>query len=243
MKNYILIFIALGIFAILNRSYAQNSLVISFDTITVKKYGLTFRNGAVFDFVYQFISPSDSAFPVKRIKEQLIQKFFQIDSIMSLEQAQKQYEDSMLANVEPEPISGVPYRFSEKVSAIKINHNKVLAFFSNENSFFGGAHGTPWISCSCYDLQSSNRIFFNDLFDNNAKIQILSLINEKLGANVLNKNCLGWIDNFVLLPKGIVFIFNQGAVDCNAAGTIKVLLPLSKIRHLLKPTALTYFEE
>lgn len=242
MKNCILIPIVLGILSIFNCSYAQNNPVISFDTITVKKYGLTFRNGAVFDFTYQFIFPSDSAFPVKRIKEQLIQEFFQTDSIMSLEQAQKQYEKSMLANV-PEPILGVSYRFLEKVSAIKINHNKVLAFISNENNFFGGAHGAPWVSCSCYDLQLGNRIFLNDLFNDNAKIQILPLINEKLGAKVLDKNRLEWIDNFILLPKGIVFIFNRGAVDCNAAGTIKVILPLSKIRHLLKPTALTYFME
>lgn len=92
MKNYILIFIALGIFAILNRSYAQNSPVISFDTITVKKYGQTFKNGVILDFVYQFVFPTNDTPAIKRIREQMIRSFFGVKSPMPLDQVQRHYE-------------------------------------------------------------------------------------------------------------------------------------------------------
>ena len=48
--------------------------------------------------------------------------------------------------------------------------------------------------------------------------------------------------NLALLPQGIMFIYDLYSIGCYTDGTQRVTLPLSKIRHLLKPRALTYFE-
>lgn len=75
MKNCVLILIALVILPILNRSYAQNNPVISFDTLIVEKYGLTFKNGVILDFSYQFVYPTNDVPEIKLIREQMIQSF------------------------------------------------------------------------------------------------------------------------------------------------------------------------
>lgn len=92
MKNYLLIFMALVIFPMLNYSYAQNSSVISFDTLTVEKYGQTFKNGVILDFACQFVYPTNDTPAIKRIREQMIQSFFNVESPMPLEQAQRYFE-------------------------------------------------------------------------------------------------------------------------------------------------------
>ena len=53
---------------------------------------------------------------------------------------------------------------------------------------------------------------------------------------------VGTIENFMMLPKGIQFVYNEYIAGPYGAGVIRVTVPLSKFRHLLKDSALTYFE-
>ena len=75
MKNHLLVITVLAIFPILNCSYAQSCDTISLDTLTVEKYGQTFKNGTAVDFVYQFVYPTNNTPAIRRIREQMIQSF------------------------------------------------------------------------------------------------------------------------------------------------------------------------
>lgn len=248
MKNYLLIFTVLAIFPMLNCSYAQNSPVISFDTLTVKKYGQVFKNGFILDCVYQFIYPTNDTPAIKRIREQMTQFFFNIESSMPLEQAQRHYEKKMFEDdkkvseydYQPYPYQDITY------SGIKISNNKVLSFFIQQHYESGGPHPFDYSRCQCYDLRTGNRITLQDLFyiietDDKWDNELLCLINAQLyteydfGAHFIPQS-------FALLPQGIMFIYDLYEIGSYANGVQRVTLPLSKIRHLLKPTALTYFE-
>ena len=249
MKNYLLIFMALVIFPMLNYSYAQNSSVISFDTLTVEKYGQTFKNGVILDFAYQFVYPTNDTPAIKRIREQMIQSFFNVESPMPLEQAQRYFEKKAFEN-EKEASEEFAHHASPfwntTYSGTKISNNKVLSFFIQQYYYGGGPHSFHYSQCQCYDLRTENRITLQDLFlvietDDPLDNELLCLINDQLytqynfGAHFIPHS-------FSLLPQGIMFIYDLYDIACYADGVQRVTLPLSKIRHLLKPTALTYFE-
>lgn len=246
MKNCILILIALSIFPMLNCSYAQNNPEISFDTLTVKKYGQTFKNGVILDFVYQFVYPTNDTPAIKRIKEQMIQSFFNTASPMSLEQAQRHYEKTVFHQeyATQLPDADIPHQYHNEYSGITINYDKVLVFYIQSYINWGGLHNVESCQYTCYDLQIGDEISLEDLFRGAGKDKILAMIEAELNEHYCPIQKVFVTDNFMLLPKGIMFVYNTcDEMGCRADGIIKVTLPLSKIRHLLKPTALTYFEE
>ena len=243
MKNLLLVIAVLATFPILNCSYAQSFDTISLDTLTVEKYGQTFKNGAVVDFVYQFIYPTNDTPAIRQIREQMIQSFFNVESPMPLEQAQKHYEKEEMTEAQ---YFGDSPCWNTAYSGVKISNNKVLSFFIQEYYYGGGPHSYEYSQCQCYELQTGNRITLQDLFyviqtDDPYDNELLCLINEQLypqynlGAHFISQN-------FALLPQGILFIYDLYDIGSYADGIQRVILPFSKIRHLLKPIALTYFE-
>lgn len=244
MKNCVLILIALVILPILNRSYAQNNPVISFDTLIVEKYGQTFKNGVILDFSYQFVYPTNDVPEIKRIREQMIQSFFGVESPMSLEQAQQHYEGTIFHQeyASQQPDAAISHQYYSEYSGITINYDKVLVFYTKSYVFWGGMHGLEPCQYTCYDLQTGCKITLQDLFSNANKDEILTMIkHELMGKYYQEKAYL--TENFLLLPKGIRFVYNPYQIASYGDGHIVVTLPLSKIRHLLKARALTYFEE
>jgi|GEM_PF-1008939 len=242
MKNLLMILGVLGIVLTINRAYSQNSSKISFDTVMVQKYGQTFSDGAILNFVYQFVYPTNDIPAIKRIKDQMIQDFFNVKYPMPLEQAQRHYEKEVF---ELDYHTESP-NWDMTYSGVKISHNKVLSFFIQQYYYGGGPHPYEYSQCQCYDLRTGNKITLQDLFhvietDDPLDNELLCLINDQLypqygyGADFIPRN-------LALLPQGIMFIYDLYSIGCYTDGTQRVTLPLSKIRHLLKPRALTYFE-
>ncbi|MDE5945573.1 MAG: RsiV family protein [Rikenella sp.] len=50
-------------------------------------------------------------------------------------------------------------------------------------------------------------------------------------------------ENFILLPKGILFVYKPYEIASYAMGTIGVPLSYEKIKHLLTPSAHAYFDK
>lgn len=243
MKNHLLVIAVLAIFPILNCSYAQSCDTISLDTLTVEKYGQTFKNGTAVDFVYQFVYPTNNTPAIRRIREQMIQSFFNIETSMPLEQAQRHYEKEEM--IETKYFGDSPC-WNTTYSGIKISNNKVLSFFIQEYYYGGGPHSYEYSQCQCYDLQTGNRITLQDLFyaiqtDYPNDNELLCLINDQLYPRY-NLETHFISHDFALLPQGVMFIYDLYDIGSYADGIQRVILPFSKIRHLLKPIALTYFE-
>lgn len=138
--------------------------------------------------------------------------------------------------------AGISHQYHNEYSGITINYDKVLVFYTQSYIFWGGAHGLEPSLYTCYDLQTGHKITLQDLFSNANKDKILTMIkHELIGKYYQEKTYL--TDNFLLLRKGIRFVYNPYQIASYGDGHIVITLPLSKIQHLLKPCALTYFEE
>lgn len=241
MKKYILLI------ALLTGQYAGNAQEITFDTLSVKKYGLTFKNGVVLDLVYEFVYPTNDTPNTRRIRDLMILDFFgTVDSlIMPLKDASERYEKAILEDYATQQ-PNTKHQYSTQYSAIRIVNNKVLVLMMQQYFDMGGAHGLEPSSYSCYDLVTGERLTLDDLVSRENQAKILRLIREQLlvthSKDISEK---ATIENalFMLLPKGILFTYNQYWIGSYADGIIRATIPYSKFRHLLKPSAQQYFYE
>ena len=156
MKNLLMILGVLGGVLTINRAYSQNSSEISFDTVMVQKYGQTFRDGAILDFVYQFVYPTNDIPAIKRIKEQMIQDFFNVKYPMPLEQAQRHYEKEVF---ELDYHTESP-NWDMTYSGVKISHNKVLSFFIQQYYYGGGPHPYEYSQCHIDNIGHSQYVCY-----------------------------------------------------------------------------------
>ena len=105
----------------------------------------------------------------------------------------------------------------------------------------GIAHGRHGCTCVNFDLHTGERISLQNLFDEANIKRLDAIVNEVLKSQ--DNYTVGTIENFIMLPKGIQFVYNEYIAGPYSAGVIRITVPLSKFRHLLKDSVLTYFEE
>jgi hypothetical protein len=90
-------------------------------------------------------------------------------------------------------------------------------------------------------LHTGDKISLQNLFDETNIKRLDAIVNEELKSQ--ENYTVGTIENFIMLPKGIQFVYNEYIAGPYSAGTVRATIPLSKFRHLLKDSALTYFEK
>lgn len=228
--------------------YPQAKDDFAYNSVTVKRY-----DHPSLDIMYEFVYPEEDSLALHHIKEQLLVDFFgrgtatwlqTSESFEARLQAMQNYRMSQLLHHHCAPLrslSGeIDKAYNFKTSALRLNNGKVVVFCMDEREYIGGGcHPLQYCTCTNYDLYSGKRISLLDLFQNLRHID--AIVNERLeqGGHYL----IGVTENFLLLPKGIQFIYNQYEADCYAEGTVRITVPLSEFRGLLKPSAMTYFEE
>lgn len=121
-----------------------------------------------------------------------------------------------------------------RTSTIRDNHNKVLVYCIAGSYSNGIAHPRYYNTCVNYDLQSGNQIALADLFDEANLKRLDAIVNEVLKSQ--DNYTVGTIENFIMLPKGIQFVYNEYIAGPYSAGTVRATIPL-------KDSALTYFEK
>lgn len=253
MKNYTLILLLAVLILAEKAAYSQTPIILETNRVTQKRYGISLPQRSL-DFMYEFVYPTSDTLALPKIREQMLEAFFGRDLPKDklngnfndrLQIAQTWYEDEVIKSYSDgvPQINGWPgvvssYNF--KTSAIRNVHNKVLVFFIDEQYADGIAHGRHDCTCINYNLQTGARISLNDLFDSNSLDKMNKIVNERLTPPEYYS--VGTIENFMMLPKGIQFVYNEYIAGPYGAGVIRVTVPLSKFRHLLKDSALTYFE-
>jgi hypothetical protein len=208
--------------------------------------------------MYEFVYPTSDTLALPKIKEQMLVDFFSSkphlytipqelmldDFNERLKCVQEWYEAKIidLHTYELPPIISwdavISYEF--KTSALRNIHNKVLVYYINSQHRNGMTQPRDYYICFNYDLQSGAKIMLSDLFDEKAIERLNVIVNEELKAQ--SKYMVGANLNFIMLPQGIQFVYNEHEAGCYADGIVRVTIPLSKFRHLLKESALTYFE-
>lgn len=253
MKNYTLILLLFAILVNGEYSYAQPSSDINTEKVVVKRYGLAL-SGRYLDFMYEFVYPTSDTLALPKIKEQMLEAFFGQDLPKDklkgnfndrLQTVQTWYENEVINSYSEEVPQidgwpGVVCSYNFKTSAIKNVHNKILVFYIDERYADGIAHGRHDCTCINYNLQTGDKISLQNLFDDANLKKLDMIVNEVLKSQ--GNYTVGSIENFIMLPKGIQFVYDEYIAGCYADGTVRATIPLSKFRHLLKESALTYFE-
>lgn len=237
-------------------SYAQPSSDINTEKVVVKRYGLTYAT-RMLDFVYEFVYPLGDSPAITKIREQILVDYFENDNSYSIPQElmsgdfnerlpkiQEWFEDKVIKNMADEipPMEGwgIVESYDFKTSAIRNNYNKVLVYCIDSMYFNGIAHGRHYCTCINYDLYTGDKISLQNLFDEANLKKLDMIVNEVLKSQ--GNYTVGSIESFIMLPKGIQFVYDEYIAGPYSAGTVRATIPLSKFHHLLKDSALTYFE-
>jgi len=113
-------------------------------------------------------------------------------------------------------------------------------------SFSGGAHGSYGTTGASYDLRTGQRLRYADIFRPTADARLPALLGRAVRALVglgptepLDKQLLvkqmPVTHNVFLTNGGAVFIYQPYEIASYAQGEIRVFLPLSELRPLLRP--------
>lgn len=239
-------------------AYSQDIPNINTEKVVVKRYGLTYP-ARILDFVYEFVYPLGDFPAITKIREQILVDYFSAAPTYTtppqelliggfseqLAAIQEWYEDDVIkgfaGEIAPMEEWGQVISHDFRTSTIRNNHNKVLVYCIASSYSNGIAHPRYYNTCVNYDLQSGNQIVLADLFDEANIKRLDAIVNEELKSQ--ENYTVGTIENFIMLPKGIQFVYNEYIAGPYSAGTVRATIPLSKFRHLLKDSALTYFEE
>jgi hypothetical protein len=239
-------------------AYPQTISSINTEKVVVKRYGLTYP-ARILDFVYEFVYPLGDSPAITKIREQILVDYFSAEPTYAtppqelliggfseqLAAIQEWYEDDVIkgfaGEIAPMEEWGQVKSYDFRTSTIRNNHNKVLVYCIASSYSNGIAHPRYYNTCINYDLQSGNQITLADLFDEANIKRLDAIVNEELKSQ--ENYTVGTIENFIMLPKGIQFVYNEYIAGPYSAGTVRATIPLSKFRHLLKDSALTYFEE
>ena len=234
MKKYaLLILLFFGQYAI----YAQK---IALDTISVKRYGWVYKDGmAGTDLMLQFIYPKGKDSIAQHIRKDITKKFFKSDEILPLDESCK----VLLENSFGDMWNGMPIlTYLYRYSAVKTVNNKILNYIIYHDQIVGCGNGTRSYSY-CYSLLTGDRMTIDSLFSKSAQSKVIRLLETRKDDQGKQRmiDLPMHLNNFILLPKGLIFIFNQYEISCGADGEFRYTVKFSEIKNFLKPQAIGYF--
>ena len=258
MKNYTLILLQAFILLVNGENvHAQPSSDIDIEKVVVKRYGLTYAT-RMLDFAYEFVYPLGDYPTLTKIREQILVDYFSAEPTYAtppqelltgdfserLTTIQKWYENDVIkglaGEIAPMEEWGQVKSYDFRTSTIRNNHNKVLVYCIASSYSNGIAHPRYYSTCINYDLHTGDKISLQNLFDEANIKRLDAIVNEVLKSQ--DNYTVGTIENFIMLPKGIQFVYDEYIAGPYSAGTVRATIPLSKFRHLLKDSVLTYFE-
>ena len=130
---------------------------------------------------------------------------------------------------------------------IRHNENNIVSIKFEKYAYTGGAHGISMTEYAVCDLVKNKKLTLNDIFKENAKVEIDNILDTKLRKlNGLNSeeslrdagffvDRVEWSDNFFINNQGIGFFYNVYEIAPYASGTTELFIPFTEITGFLKP--------
>lgn len=156
-----------------------------------------------------------------------------------------------------EDIKEHAFSFSEEHNVGISLYNLNYQYLTLEKDFYeylGGAHGMGGSIFVNLDIKLKTEITLSNLFTPSGLKQLPRLLEQqfridqklKPGQSLVDgglfENKIEQVsDNFYMTQKGIGFYYLQYEIAPYVMGPIEIVLPFSKIKALLKPTAMSYF--
>ncbi|MDL2257419.1 DUF3298 and DUF4163 domain-containing protein [Bacteroidales bacterium OttesenSCG-928-I14] len=146
------------------------------------------------------------------------------------------------------------FYFYEKMmrNTILLNRGNVISMVTNVYEYTGGAHGASSTTGIVIDLTNGEQIHYEDVFSENQKSEISDLIlrHLKYSRNAVDFDELRELGfdfdfieptpNFVVVDKGIVFIYGQYELGSYSVGIVEVLVPFEEIMPYINPDSPIY---
>lgn len=115
---------------------------------------------------------------------------------------------------------------------------ELIVFKHNFYIYEGGAHGYGASRFMTFIRKDAKVLTLKDLFGKNTG-KLLKLVNKEIKRTAKRNNTFYnealSIDEWTLSPKGITFVFNQGAIGSMAEGAVDIPLTINQMAALLTP--------
>jgi hypothetical protein len=254
MKNYILMAIVLLLCSACNQNQThtkgqQDTSQISTDTVayTMKSFFKTsdeckkdtcmayvaakypvFENNDLNDFVLSITTPAP----------------FKEKPAASLEIAADSFINEYLNFKKEYPDSPAGYEWDQTLT-VNYQDKDFLAFKHVNYAYTGGAHGME--TTLFHNLYQSDftEITLKDILNNPYQGELTKIAEaifrknegltpeDQLGAYFFEDQRFVLNDNFLITPKGLLFLYNQYEIKAYAYGTTELFIPYAAIKHLI----------
>jgi hypothetical protein len=256
MKNYLLIAVALLLLSACNQNQTnagangKDTSQVTADTVTytmksffktsdecktdtcaayvAAKYPVFVKNNDLNDFVLEITTPAP----------------FKEDPTESIEVSADSFINEYINYRKEFPDSPAGYHWDQTL--IVTQQDKDVISFKHVNyAYTGGAHGMQTTLFHNLYQSGYKKISLKDILNRNYDAEL-----TKIGEAIFRKNeglkatdpLDGYFfenqqfvlnDNFLITPKGLLFLYNQYEIKAYAFGTTELLIPYTAIKHLI----------
>ena len=132
-------------------------------------------------------------------------------------------------------------------NTIFLNQGEIISQVINVYEYTGGAHGSAYSHGSVLDLQTGEKIKYEDIFYENTQEAISKLLYanlmlerkykspEEMTADGFDFDIISPTDNFVVSSEGVTFIYNPYELGAYVLGIIEINVPYSDLVYYMKP--------
>lgn len=136
--------------------------------------------------------------------------------------------------------------YQEKKDSVQIQSDNYIGFSTNFESFTGGAHGVYYRFYNNYDVKQNKELFLDDIIsqDNIEKLTSLAegIFRKQEGISEAQPLTEGYFfengvfslpGNFILQPRGILFLYNIYEIKPYVSGETRLLIPYDSLQDML----------
>lgn len=141
---------------------------------------------------------------------------------------------------------------SSNIAYIILNENNLLTLQYNQFNYTGGAHGLDTHSFYVFNLRNGEPINIADLFNVGYEPELTKIAEQTLRANfripanqslaqfgfTLQNGKFTLAKNYYVRREGVGFYYNPYEIAPYAVGSVELLLPFERIKHLIKKEGL-----
>ena len=170
------------------------------------------------------------------------------NALNTIKDASKNFDPPNLATEDTDMDRGKSYMVG--ATQFSFATNSIISGDLIQNVYYGGAHGGIWHSTFTYDFKRDRDLKLEEIFapksDYLKSLAFLcrGALHKSLGMSVGDDT--EWLErgsaptvanysNWNITPTGLLITFSDYQVASYAQGESKVLIPYSKIKHIMKP--------
>jgi hypothetical protein len=145
------------------------------------------------------------------------------------------------------------YTFTKTIrNTIMFNKGNIISQVINEYEYKGGAHGATSTKGMVIDMDTGQKLKYEEIFYNNTEDAVSALLfsylmssrnytrNEELVAEGFYGGFIHPTNNFIADDQGITFIYNPYELGTYVLGTVEIMVPYTDLAIYMKPNGILF---